>query len=48
MKKWEYRTEYDGFDEVNLNEVGQEGWELVAVVYADDDNMFYFKRPLAT
>lgn len=42
MTKWEYcRTQ----DETRLNALGQEGWELVAVVPFENFATFYFKRP---
>jgi len=49
-KRWEYRVEWDA-DEVNdfpLNEVGAEGWELVAVTPDTPDSFrgYFFKRPL--
>jgi hypothetical protein len=50
--KFEYHTHYDdgfGLDQFKLNELGSEGWELVAVVMADTRVVdgryrYYFKR----
>ncbi|MGZ9586064.1 hypothetical protein [Paenibacillus marinisediminis] len=42
MKRWEYRIETDGS---KLNEWGQEGWELVNVVWKMEQEVFYLKRP---
>ena len=41
MVKWEYAVQWR-LDEEQLNEFGEQGWELVMVV----ENYFYFKRPL--
>ena len=56
MQKWEYREEY--YDWVTypaaetepgeiLNELGQEGWELVAMIEDETGRTMYLKRPLA-
>ena len=45
MHKWEYLKEEREF---KLAELGEEGWELVAVTF-DEGGMpryFYFKRPI--
>jgi len=47
MEKWEYKYYYYRGDyrkniEQNLNELGQQGWELVCV----QGGSFYFKRRL--
>jgi len=48
MKKWEYKVHKGkaGFlknEEEHLNELGQEGWELITVTI---HNLYYFKREL--
>jgi hypothetical protein len=47
MQKWEYEMRRD-CSVAELNEMGEEEWELASTVYlADRDNIyFYFKRPL--
>ncbi len=55
MQKWQYTirfrtrsadTEFFNFDFNNLQEMGQEGWELVSVVRHNDCyHEYYFKRP---
>ena len=45
--KWEYTTEHNPSDG-RLNELGRDGWELVAVASkgsGDRDAMCYLKRP---
>jgi hypothetical protein len=46
MQKWEYRFVMldRGSEEAQLNHLGAEGWELVAV---DMTTMCYLKRPLS-
>ena len=39
---WEYRIEHDA---AALNELGQSGWELVAVTVVDGIEQMYLKRP---
>lgn len=49
--KWEY--EFTDFDIGKWNELGREGWELVAVTEFVDEDHFsikcygYFKRPVS-
>lgn len=47
MQKWEYCTLrfYNGVNEKELDEAGNEGWELVAVVDGNVSMVFVFKRP---
>ena len=48
MQKWEYLTFYGSLSEVRLNELGEEGWELIAIIVSNenaDARNFYFKRP---
>ncbi len=45
--KWQYKFELN-LEEHTLNELGQQGWELVAVSPCGKENSysgFYFKRP---
>lgn len=42
---WEYLI-LDRGDASRLNELGREGWELVAVSKADDGVELFLKRPL--
>lgn len=46
MQKWEYSVEKN-LKEYDLNELGQRGWELVAVTCNGNGTpeIFYFKRP---
>lgn len=49
MKKWEYLT--DSMSDrssysVDFDKLGLEGWELVAVIYDDGWEKFYFKREI--
>lgn len=51
MKKFEYCTreffDFNTIQEDELNELGQQGWELVAVEnYSQDSCRFYFKREI--
>ena len=44
MTKWEYREVFRGYD---LNKLGAEGWELVAVVLNKEGYIVcHFKRPI--
>jgi hypothetical protein len=43
-QKWKYKSAQQPSDE-DLNSLGAEGWELVAINAAED--MFIFKRPAA-
>jgi len=43
-RRWEYRIE-DGLDPRRLDELGADGWELVAAVPGGDDVRLVFKRP---
>ena len=51
--RWEYKelvrdTRADGLpSEAELNELGQERWELAGVIREDDRVHFYFKRERA-
>jgi hypothetical protein len=42
-RKWQYKIVAPG---ANLDVLGKEGWELVAVVSADREQSLYFKKPL--
>lgn len=48
---WEYYVDYHGAGhgmeklEKTLNELGQEGWELVAVTRVDNSFNVFLKRP---
>ncbi len=42
---WEYMI-LERWEADRLNDLGREGWELVAVVKADDGVELYLKRPL--
>ena len=45
--KWEYKKVFISvFEDVegDLNQLGEEGWELVS--FAEEQNRFYFKRPI--
>jgi hypothetical protein len=47
MQKWEYKTT-DSLDEQSMNQLGNEGWELVSVTSENDWSQYrylYFKRP---
>jgi hypothetical protein len=50
MTKWEYRTEgvrFGDSSEDRLNELGAEGWELVAVtLHESGARSLYLKRPI--
>lgn len=53
MTKWEYRSDRGRKFSLNeLNEIGQDGWELVAVfdqtrsAAGNDFFTYYFKRPI--
>lgn len=49
--KWEYfiaRTGYGQYDDIRrLNEMGEDGWELVSVIEHPSSSFteFFFKRP---
>ena len=42
--KWEYKVQTA--PHVELNEVGEQGWELVSVVVINEKIKFYFKRQI--
>jgi hypothetical protein len=46
MQKWEYKLVWS-LSEPKMNQLGEEGWELVAAVVpsSTDTIAFYFKRP---
>ena len=50
MPKWEYlELRDDAVDEIIsrvLNDLGEDGWELVTVVSYDEFSCYFFKRPL--
>lgn len=41
---WEYKS-IAGSGDAFLNQMGAQGWELVAVYNNGEGRMFYFKRP---
>jgi hypothetical protein len=47
MQRWEYTwfNESLGNPEDMLKKLGNEGWELVSVVYNGKSMVFYLKRP---
>lgn len=47
-KKWEYKYAIGNMSESDLNEYGQDGWELVGfrATGRDFESEFYFKRPI--
>lgn len=49
MDKFEYLTKTSGFLDVYvLNELGRQGWELVALDTSQINNYYFFKRKLST
>ena len=46
MQKWEYIVR-EGLSELALKQLGDDGWELVAVTFTSSGtpNKFYLKRP---
>ena len=50
MQKWEYTIVEKSISESKLNELGKDGWELVAVVMKTTllGHLFYFKRRVDT
>ena len=43
MQRWEYTREIvDGMFYTNMNKLGKEGWEMVAIY----EGQAYFKRPI--
>lgn len=47
MQKWEYKIVNDKWQgEDDLNKLGDDGWELVAIIYSVGwpSAMYYFKR----
>ena len=48
MQKWEYKIVEKTISESQLNELGKDGWELVAVAIKATwiGHFFYFKRPI--
>jgi hypothetical protein len=46
MQKWEYLVAPVTFDDAALNELGAQGWELVAINHFNGSYLNYiFKRP---
>lgn len=49
MKTWEYKVEWlfnsIQFSEDDLNEIGDQGWELVGIYREDGSAYAVFKRP---
>ena len=47
MQKWEYMSKSGDLDDFDLDELGENGWELVAVTSNEfgQPGTFYFKRP---
>jgi len=49
MQKWEYRIEElvlgIQFSDDELNDIGENGWELVGIYKEDDSFYAVFKRP---
>ena len=43
-QQWEYRIIASAMTQDDLNSLGAEGWELVAVVAQPPTTQFYFKR----
>ena len=41
---WEYKVE-NGLSEEQINQLGSEGWELVAVSSTNNQSYEFFKRP---
>ena len=46
MQKWEYRIHIETLSTDELNELGRQGWELVAAIKLNTEVHYYFKRPL--
>ena len=47
MKKWEYRVDINiGEEDDEFDKLGREGWELVSVVFSNNNRLFYFKREM--
>ncbi len=46
MQKWTYQVIHSYIDEAMMNELGADGWELVAVVALGIAVSYYFKRPV--
>lgn len=48
MKKWEYEYKHFSPESVinknHLNEMGNDGWELISVIALPKANLYYFKR----
>jgi hypothetical protein len=47
MPKWEYKLINEWLTEKELNDLGEEGWEIVELTITPTDKMhvFVFKRP---
>jgi hypothetical protein len=45
MTKWEYQI-LRIQDALNINQYGDQGWELIAVVVVTGSVVYYFKRPI--
>lgn len=49
MRRWEYLRKQPTFIlafDAEMDELGQDGWELVSIVWVGDSLYYYFKRPL--
>lgn len=49
-KRWEYLVKRISLnsDQVSLEELGKEGWELCSVVYLNYQFTYYFKREIVS
>lgn len=48
MQQWEYlleKSDNGGLGIKGLNEFGEKGWELTAVIVGSPGYLYYFKRP---
>jgi hypothetical protein len=47
MQEWEYKVVFSKDEEQEMNALGKEGWELIAVAgHYGNSIKLYFKRPL--